>query len=311
MIAKVSFRALGTGAELVLPGPSQLGPARRILEDELDRIDRACSRFREDSELSRLNRAKGRAIAVSELFATAVGSALRAAQLTDGAVDPTVGAALRAIGYDRDFDAVQDGTSIQASGAVVPGWRVVEVDKAMRTVRIPSGVVLDLGATAKALAADRAATRIHEDLGCGVLVSLGGDISTAGEAPMGGWSIGVCDDGAAGPNSFEGQTVSLSCGGLATSSTQVRRWAGPAGEERHHIIDPRLGRSARAGWRTASVAAASCVDANSASTAAIVCPETAPGWLGSRRLPARLVGTSGEVRLIAGWPAGDGVSVSL
>ena len=130
---------------------------------------------------------------------------------------------------------------------VVPGWRVVEIDKAVRTVRIPSGVVLDLGATAKALAADRAATRIHEDLGCGVLVSLGGDISTAGEAPMGGWSIGVCDDGAAGPNSVEGQTVSLSCGALATSSTQVRRWAGPDGEERHHIIDPRLGRSARAG----------------------------------------------------------------
>ncbi len=305
MDGKASFRALGTSAELVLSGPGQLGRAQTILEYELDRIDRACSRFRDDSELSRLNQAGGRAIKVSELFATAVGSALRAARLTDGAVDPTVGGALRAIGYDRDFDAVRHRTPGPVSGAVVPGWRVVEIDPTARTVRIPSGVVLDLGATAKALAADRGAQRIHEELGCGVLVSLGGDISTAGAVPEGGWIVGICEDAATDPDCREVQKVSLGSGALATSSTELRRWAGPDGE-RHHIIDPRLGRSAGVGWRTASVAAATCLDANTASTAAIVRPETAPGWLESRGLPARLVDQRGEVRTIAGWPTGEG-----
>ncbi len=311
MSSQASFRALGTTAELVLSGPGPIGAARTILENELDRIDRACSRFRDDSELSRLNGAQGRAIKVSELFATALASALRAAQLTDGAVDPTVGAALRAIGYDRDFEAVRQGPARPASGAVVPGWRVVEIDTVAKTARVPSGVVLDLGATAKALAADLASGRIHEQLGCGVLVNLGGDISTAGATPRGGWSVGVCDDGGADPNSPDGQTVSLSSGGLATSSTQARRWTAADGEERHHIIDPSLGRSAGVEWRTASVAAASCVDANTASTASIVRPRTAPAWLGDRRLPARLVGTSGEVRLVAGWPTDDTVSVAV
>jgi thiamine biosynthesis lipoprotein len=306
--AKASFRALGTTAELVVSAPSSLPAARTILEQELDRIDRACSRFRGDSELSRLNAAGGRPIGVSELFATAVDTAIRAARLTDGAVDPTVGAALRAIGYDRDFEALRAKIRRPASGALVPGWQVVELDVRARTARVPQGVVLDLGATAKALAADRAASQIHEALGCGTLVSLGGDISTAGVAPEGGWSIGVCDDGAT-PAAFGAQTVSVASGAVATSSTRTRRWTMADGEERHHIIDPRLGRSARAGWRTVSVAAACCVDANTASTAAIVRPQAAPSWLGAQRLPARLVATSGEVRLVGGWPAGTAVRV--
>ncbi len=103
------------------------------------------------------------------------------------------------------------------------GYTTVELDTALHTVRVPRGVVLDLGATAKAWAADRAAQAIHAACGCGVLVSLGGDLATAGAAPAGGWRIHVTDDHRAGPLA-PGQTVAVASGGLATSSTAVRRW---------------------------------------------------------------------------------------
>ena len=163
-----------------------------------------------------------------------------------------------------------------------------------------SGVELDLGATAKALAADRSARAAHEAAGCSVLVSLGGDVAIAGDAPPGGWSVRIADDHAAaldGP----GPAVALSGGGLASSGTTVRRWrSGDA--ELHHIVDPRTGRPADTPWRTVSVAAASCVDANVAGTAAVVLGDAAPAWLAERRLPARLVARDGGVLCVAGWP---------
>jgi thiamine biosynthesis lipoprotein len=182
----------------------------------------------------------------------------------------------------------------------VPGWRCVEVDERERVVRLPPGVELDLGATAKALAADRAAAAGAAAAGAGVLVSLGGDVAVAGPPPEGGWPILVADDHArldeAGP------TVAIESGGLATSGTAVRRWRA-GGAVLHHLIDPRTGRPAVSPWRTVSVAGASCVDANIASTAAVVLGDAAPEWLGERRLPARLVSTAGDVALVAGWPS--------
>jgi thiamine biosynthesis lipoprotein len=91
-------------------------------------------------------------------------------------------------------------------------------------------------------------------------------------------------------------------GGLATSSTAVRRWR-RGGTSYHHLLDPRTGRPAEPVWRTVTVTAASCVDANTASTAAIVRGRRAPGWLDALGLPARLVDASGAVRRVAGWPA--------
>jgi thiamine biosynthesis lipoprotein len=280
-----------------------LGPARALLERELEAIDDACSRFRRDSELARLNRAEGRAIAVSSTLLEAVEVALRAASMTDGLVDPTVGATLRRSGYDRTFALVRerDGGAFHAHFAPVPGWRSVEVDVESHTVRVPAGTELDLGATAKALAADRIAQGAAEAAGAGVLVSLGGDVAVAGEPPAGGWSIRLADDHAA-PLEGPGPAVAIHAGGVATSGTAVRRWR--SGRiELHHIVDPRTGRPARTPWRTVSVAAASCVDANIASTAAIVLGEAAEGWLSGRRLPARLVNASGATVLVAGWPA--------
>jgi FAD:protein FMN transferase len=298
----VSFGALGSTAVVGAADPEGLMAARRAVEEVIRDFDAACSRFREDSEVERLNRSAGETVAVSPLLFDAVTSALRAAELTDGDVDPTVGEALIALGYDRDF-AELDGGRLPARPvriAAVPGWRTIQVDREARTIRLARGVRIDLGATAKALAADRAAVAASEAAGCGVLVSLGGDMAIAGAPPEAGWRVRVTDDHRA-DTSAPGQWIALEGGGLATSSTAVRRWSNAEGVA-HHLIDPATGRSADRFWRTVSVTAASCLDANIASTASIIRGEPALAWLGSLGLPSRLVGHDGRVRHVAGWP---------
>ena len=145
---------------------------------------------------------------------------------------------------------------------------------------------------------------IAAQLGCAVLVSLGGDIAVAGEAPAGGWRVRVTDDHAAGPDA-PGQTVAINAGGLATSSTTVRAWESH-GRKLHHIIDPATGKPARSIWRTVSVAAGRALDANIVSTACIVRGASAVGWLTEMNLPARLVredGTARDHRRLAGRPS--------
>jgi thiamine biosynthesis lipoprotein len=295
-----TFRALGTTVVVAATDASHEALARTAVERELDAIDRACSRFREDSELSRLRRARGRPVAVSELLAAALRVALDAATQTGGLVDPTVGRALRTSGYDSTFRVVaaRDPGAFRARFSLVPGWRTIDLDEEAGTVRVPDGVELDLGATAKALACDRAAASAAAMAG-GALVSIGGDIAVAGPAPDGGWPVRVADDHAA-PVDAPGQTVALESGGLATSSTTVRRWRSGA-VELHHLVDPRTGRPARSPWRTVSVAARTCVDANVASTASFLVDD-APAWLAARGLPARLVRLAGDSTLVAGWP---------
>ncbi len=299
---QVSFPALGSTATVVVTHPDALAPAQSAVEQVVDAFDRACSRFREDSEVSAVNALAGTAVPVSALLLDAVEAALRAARLTDGDVDPTVGEALVALGYDRDFEALRAAGSTVAPVrvAAVPGWRTVQVDREAGTVRVPAGVSVDLGATAKALACDRAAEAAGEAAGCGVLVSLGGDIAIAGPAPIEGWRVRVTDDHRA-DTSAPGQWISLRSGGLATSSTAVRRWRNAAGHA-HHLVDPATGNSAASVWRTVSVTAATCLDANTASTATIIRGERALRWLDSLGLPSRLVAVDGTVAHVAGWP---------
>jgi FAD:protein FMN transferase len=300
-VSSESFPALGTSAAVFVTEATGLDRARRVLERELASIDRACSRFRPDSELSRVNRAEGRSTPATPLFLEAVAVALDAARATDGLVDPTVGRTLRAIGYDRDFAAIARPLDrpLRVRATAVAGWRAVRLDWRARTVQLPRGVELDLGATAKALAADRAARRAQVAIGGGVLVNLGGDLSIAGEPPPQGWLVYVTDD--AGGALEAGQTVRVSDGGVATSTTTVRRWTTADGS-RHHIVDPASGDSAAEVWRTVSVAAGSCVDANIASTAAVVRGEAAPEWLARLGLPSRLVAREGRVVRVGGWP---------
>ncbi len=278
-----------------------------MLTRELDAIDRTCSRFRGDSELVRMNAASGEETHVSALLFDALRTALDAARATGGLVDPTIGRTLRLAGYDATFSVVRgrDGRLVRPSFVRDPNWRTVELDETRRTVRAPKGVELDLGATAKALAADRAADRAHAATGTGVLISLGGDIAVAGTAPE-TWLVG--SDRRRQRLSARHRRPSRSAsrvGGLATSGTTVRRWASGA-RRLHHIVDPRTGRPASACWRSATVAAESCVDANTASTAAIVLGERAPEWLDELQLPARLLRYDRRTFFVARLAGGGG-----
>lgn len=300
------LEAFGTAAIVGVADGSR-GRLRRALaavERTVAEFDRACSRFRSDSELSRLNARAGAAVRIGPVLLEAVSAALRAARLTGGDVDPTVGEALIALGYDRDFGAVERSAPrrSQALGSI-PGWRTVHLDMARSSVRTAPGVILDLGATAKALAADRAAAGAFAAAGCGVLVSFGGDLAIAGDPPRDGWRVRVTDDHRAGVDA-PGQWIALRSGGLATSSVAVRRWRTKSGFA-HHLLDPATALPAGGMWRTASVAAASCLDANIASTAAIVRGTRAEAWLLEAGLPSRLVSVDGMVRHLAGWP-GEG-----
>jgi FAD:protein FMN transferase len=285
----------GTVARIVVTDPVALPAATELAQAELAAVDAACSRFRDDSELSLACRSGGRPVTVSPLLADLVAAALRAARETAGAVDPTVGAALCGLGYDRDFAAI---TGHRVAPAVrvfpVPDYRAVRLRD--RELTVPDGVLLDLGATAKALAADRIAASIALHCGMGVLVALGGDIATAGPAPDGGWQV-LVQDRPGDPWC----TVKLPAGAaLATSSTAGRTWSRP-GELLHHIVDPATGQPAAAVWRTVSVAASSCLLANTLSTAAIVRGSGAFELLAG--VPSRLVTRSLDVLRRGGWPS--------
>jgi len=301
-----AFDAIGVTNEITVVDPAALPEAARIARVELAALDDACSRFRDDSELARLN-ASG-AATVSTLLLDAVVVALDAARRSQGLVDPTVGGALRALGYDRDFDVlVRDGVSPRFELVPASGWQSVMVDGEARTVSLRPGTELDLGATAKAFAADRIAERARAATGASVLVSLGGDVAVAGRPPDEGWPVLVTDDSRS--RSGVGQTVAIRDGGLATSSTTVRRWrAGSV--DLHHIVHPATGAPVSDVWRTVTVAAGSCVDANVAATAAIVRGDGAPMWLESLGLAARLIRADGEVVRAGDWPDGPTLAFS-
>jgi len=297
----VSFDALGTTAQVTVASSELPEIALGIVADELKSFDETCSRFRTDSEIAWVHGAEGRPVHVSPLLLEALDVAVQAAANTDGAVDPTVGSALRGLGWDLDFSQVSSRagpTRIVVSPAA--GWQTIRIDRQRRMVQIPAGVEIDLGSTAKALAADRCASKVHEAVGVGVLVALGGDLAMAGRAPEHGWVVRVTDDHRSG-ESADGQTVTLGGGGLATSSTTVRRWRA-GGSELHHIVDPRTGLPVKEVWRTATVAAATCVEANTASTVALVRGADAPPWLAELGLAARLVGPDGSVLRVGAWP---------
>ncbi len=309
-LTTAQWPAIGTTARVVVTDPTCLGDAQAIVVHELAQLDLACSRFRSDSEVARLA-ARGNAwTAVSDVLAEVLECALDVARVTDGDVDPTMGADLNRLGYDRDYGKIKEASAAGAHDGVLPltyrlvyrtTWHDVELDRGRRRVRVPAGLVLDLGATAKAWCADRCATAIHRDLGVGVLVSLGGDIATAGTGPDGGWGVRVQDlpEASLGPNAV----VVLRDGyAVATSSTISRTWQRGA-SRLHHILDPATRRPAAPIWRTVTVVASTCVDANASTTAAIVRGRAAKPWLTSRGVAARLVDHDGNVHALGGWPS--------
>jgi thiamine biosynthesis lipoprotein len=295
-IAHTGFEALGTTVWVGTTG--DLERCELAVREVVTAIDAACSRFRDDSELAHVNASDGRPQHVSPLFVAALRVALAAAEQTDGAVDPTIGEAIRVLGYDTTFERLTDGRPAVVRLGWVPGWQCVELDDVRGMVTVPRGVELDVGATAKALAVDLAAAAAAEASGAGALVSIGGDMASSGQAPADGWTIGVAESHRT-PLADADEVLTLWSGALATSTTTVRHWI-REGERRHHLIDPATGRSSNSEWRTVTVAAPTCVAANTWSTWAVV-RGTASG-LERSDLPYRAVTTTGEVVRGDGWP---------
>ena len=303
----VRFAAIGTANHVHASDPDALVDAAAIARDHLDELDRAASRFRPDSEVSllaRLAKERRATIYASPILAYYLRQALRVARLTDGLVDPTVGAALIAHGYDRDLADVQSRSAAPGAGeaADIPGWQEIDFDPQTGRLSVPAGTVIDLGASAKAAAADRIAALLAARLPGGFLVNLGGDIAVAGELPEGGWRIGV-----ERADATIAQVVTARGQAFATSSTQKRTWHGGEAHEpvRHHILDPRTGRSAHSPWAQVTCAAASALEANAASTASIILGLQAPEWLRDKGIPARLDHLDGGTTMTPGWPEAD------
>lgn len=296
-----TFEALGTTVFLAVSDPASLPRARQLAEEVLTDVDQVCSRFRDDSDLTRVNEHPGRWVAVDPLLVAAVEVAVAAARATDGLVHPLLGRPLVELGYDRDFRLL---TLLPRAGDPVelldepPGlsaWEEIGLDP-LGAVRIPEGTALDLGATGKAWSADLIGAALEAHLDEPAVVSVGGDLRVAnpGAVP---WPVTVSEH----PGTSAETTVAVGRGGLATSSTQVRRWTS-AGVRRHHVLDPRTGLPAREVWRTVTAIGATCTAANTASTAAIVLGEQAPGWLAEHRVSARLVAADGDIRTVGDWP---------
>jgi thiamine biosynthesis lipoprotein len=286
------FELWSTTASVVVTDPAALPTAVDVVRAGLDRVDEACSRFRPDSELAGLAPGTHR---LSPLLADLVGTALDAAEASGGLVDPTVGSAVRGLGYDRSIELLPTDGAPVSLVQHVPGWRRVHLygDK----LELPRGVDLDLGATAKARAADLTAREAAAVTGAGVLVEVGGDVATSGPAPADGWQVLVQDT----PDDPAGRFTLAAGWAVATSSTVRRAWR-RGGVRLHHIVDPRTAAPAAPVWRSATVAAPTCAEANTASTAAVVLGHDARAWLADRGYTARLVDQRHRVVRVGSWP---------
>jgi FAD:protein FMN transferase len=264
------------GCEVVLGGGS---PAQhRMIEDLFLRREMVFSRFRPDSELNQVNRSGDRMICVSRLFADALRVALHAAEETGGIVDPTLGSALQAAGYTRDFALLAPDP--QPAGEPVRGaWHSVLLQD--RLMVIPSGVELDLNGVVKSMAVDDALGCLSGD----GFVSAGGDVAVRGEL-----TVGLPD----------GDAVLVRRGALATSGSTNRRWL-RAGRIQHHLIDPRTGRPAESPWTQVTACGASCLAADVAAKAGFLLGERGPEWLDERDIPARFLTHAGGAMPNAAW----------
>jgi FAD:protein FMN transferase len=292
--ATSTWRLWSTDARLVLTDPECLREARVLCDRILAGIGRVADRFNPGSELSRLAD-DGRPQALSPLLSDLVAEAVTAASLTDGAVDPTVGATLIDLGYDRDIDLIQDSGRLAARVRRVRGWQTLRLDG--DTLTLPPGVLLDLGSSAKASAADRCARAVAAATGAGALVSLGGDIATAGPPPEGGWQVDVQDL----PTDRHARITLPAGWAVSTSSTRHRTWK-QGNLTRHHIVDPFTSRPVEDTWAAVCVVARTCLAANAASTATLVKGRSGLAWLADIGLPGRVLDNDGRVHRLGGWP---------
>jgi thiamine biosynthesis lipoprotein len=299
-LGTATWRALGTYVHLRVTDPDLVTAAAGMAADILDEVDRAYSRFREDSELMSLGGRPG-VHTVSPILAGALRVALEAARETDGLVDPTLGSLLVASGYDRTFTLVPeaDPTPV-ALPRTRPDWRLVDVvdDR----VVLPEGVTIDLGATGKAFASDLVALTVAGRLDTGIVSSVGGDVRVVTADGTDTWPVSVAHS----PSDLDKDrliaTVDLRDGGLATSSVTARRWT-RGGRQWHHLLDPRTGLPASGPWATVTALGHTCAAANTASTAALVLGEAAYEWLVDHDVAALLATADGRTVRTPAWLA--------
>lgn len=301
-----TWRQLGTTVQLHVVDPTELTWAVARARDVLDEVDISCSRFRVDSDLVRANRRPGHWSQVSPVLVGALRVALEAARQTGGRVDPSLGAAMEAAGYDRTFELLASASDLPCGlpEVVRPGaWQEIELRP--DAVFIPRGVRLDLGATGKAYAADLVVADLAAQLGSPAAVSVGGDVAVT-ESPhhvAHAWPVVVGEtraDLAEHPDETIG--LRLHAGGVATSTVRARRWT-RGGRGWHHILDPSNGLPVAGPWRSVTALGHTCTAANTATTAALVIGVGAPQWLEERAVAALLVDESGIRHPTAEWVA--------
>lgn len=290
------FPVWDTVAHLIVTSPERLVDAQDLVIDQVAAIEGACNQVRSDSELRALQRAHGQPIQVSPLLADLVAVSLREARRSDGDVDPTSDDVPQ--GQDRElFGAPPRGGGIVGRTPSAPDWRSIRRNG--REITVPAGVLLDLKATARAHAADRCAWLIYKRFEIGVLVGIGGDIATAGDAPAGGWQTLVRAD-PVGP----GIPVRMPSTAMATSSVVSRQWRGGGGPPAYTLY-PGTSRSAAPVWRSVLVGAFQCTYARTLSMAALVRGHAAPDWLRDLGVSARLMAADGEVVTVGRWPPNE------
>lgn len=296
MTASAIWNDWSCRVRLTVTRADALAPAKEQVQALMDDVALAADRFSPESDVSRVNRSAGRLVPVSGRTIALVDIALDAAAETGGAVDPTIGAHLLRAGYADDIELVRDRIVVPEQAELPQAdWTRVQVDHDLARVGVPAGLRLDLGATAKAWTADVAAQTIAASFGTAALVEIGGDVSVAGHKRR-PWQVRVSER-----TGELGQPVGLERGGVATSSTIARRWRTPGGPA-HHVIDPRTGLPAEGPWRTVSAWAPTAVQANTASTAALVLGDEAVPYLQEMGVAARLVDHDGRVRTVGDWP---------
>jgi thiamine biosynthesis lipoprotein len=266
-----SWRAMGCAAALVVVGGDS-GLAD-VAVARIEDLESKWSRFRETSELRRINRHAGRPVRVSRDTIELVALAIEAWVRSGGVFDPTVGGAVIAAGYDESFDRFDGRPRPVDPSAMTPaaGAAAIDIDVVAGTITVPPGVQLDAGGLGKGVAADVVVAELLAAGAAGAMISLGGDLRVRGTGPDddagGAWLVAIAD-----PWSDDADlvTVAISDGGVATSSTLRRRWTTVAGSDAHHVIDPRTGAPSTSPVVAATVLAADAATAEVVATSCIV-----------------------------------------
>ena len=231
------FRVMGSDAHVVVVGDPGLV---EMAVDHLDDLEARWSRFRPDSEISRLNTAGGAPCQVSAPTRSLVALAIEAWRLTGGLVDAGVLAAVTDAGYDRPFDQIDPAAAPRPRRRRrwTPPPALTDIEITGDIVQLPTGLTIDPGGIGKGFAADLVTEELMQAGADGALVNVGGDLRVRGVGPDGpGWTIDLDHEAAEGPLA----RIGLADGAVATSTTLRRRWNGPDGPA-HHLIDPRTGR---------------------------------------------------------------------